>query len=446
MSNLSEWFPNYKHVVGDFTDPHPTADTLTADLPFVTKELRNGRQYEVPVVVSLEQGVTPDVSGDTFTIRDARNSVMKEAIVDGATLLFNANIPYDAMLRSSNGTGNRKQGNAFKDSFIEKTRQVMEQGEHYIEIANHYGPGSGSTIADDIGVLGAAAGGTGTALNTGVTMPITIATWAPGVWTRLNNALVDLYNSAGNTLIANNVIVSAVDPTYAPAGSPVAPNVSLISNTVGNNTTTVGANTAIASLAGLRIVPAAWATKGCIGLVSQFKNTGTQFNISASAYPNIWKPHQIATTGTLTRLKIQSIGARMFPFMKDKNGVTMYLPAPIFADLAEETETQRQYVDSGEVRKVSPTSIVYRTACGPFECKMDAMMKFGTAIGFGKSAKAVRVGSSPLTFRGKGEEWFFLELPQQAGSQIRAITNFSPFVHEPNKAFIITGLTPNALI
>lgn len=442
MSNLSEWLPNYKVVYGDFQDPHPSEDSLTADLPFVPAESRSGRSFNVPVVVSLEQGQTADVSGDSFQIRDPRNSVMKEASVDGGTLLYPANIPYDAMLRSRNGTGNKRQGNAFKDAFEEKTRQLMEQGEYYNEVALHYGCGTAATIADDIGVL--ATGGTGASLTAGVVMPIAIASWAPGVFARLENALVDIYNAAGNTLVANNIIVQTFDPTYAPAGSPPAPNVSLIINTVGTNVTTTGQATAPAALIGTRLVPAGWAQKTCIGVISRLKNVGLQDGINAASYP-VWRPLQVTTTGTMTRLKIQSIAARLFPFGV-KKGVKYRVPAPIFADLAEETEAQRQYVDSGEVRKVSATKIVYRTPCGPFEVMLDGMLKYGTSFGYGTEAKGVRVGSSPLTFRGKGDEWFFLELPGNAGSQIRCLSNQSPFFHQPNKAFVVTGHTPNALI
>ena len=56
MSNLSEWLPNYKTQLGEFIDPHPTMDSLTADLPFVPAEQREGREFKVPVVVTLEQG------------------------------------------------------------------------------------------------------------------------------------------------------------------------------------------------------------------------------------------------------------------------------------------------------------------------------------------------------------------------------------------------------
>lgn len=439
MSNLSEWLPNYKVVYGDFTDPHPSSDSLMADLKFVPKESRNGRTYNVPVVVSLEHGQTADISGDAFAINAARNSVMKEASVDGASLLFNARIPYDAMLRSRNGTGNKRQGNAFKDAFEEKTRQLMEQGEFYGEVAAHYGPGTGATIADDIGVL--AAGGTGTNLTGGVVVPVSIATWAPGIWMRMTNGLVDIYNAAGTTLVADKIAVTAVNPDYAPAGSPPGPNLTLTATTG----TTTGGATAPAALAGTRMVISGWAQKGCIGVVSQFKNLGVQFGINAAAY-NVWKPVQITNaSGTLTRLKIQSIAARMYPQVGTA-GMKMRVSGPVFADLAEETETQRQYIGDEEVRKVSATKLIYRTPCGPFEVLLDAQMKYGQAIGYGTEAKGVLVGSSPLTFRGKGDEWFFLELPSNAGSEIRCMLNWAPFFHKPNKCFSVTGLVPTALL
>jgi hypothetical protein len=444
MSNLSEWLPNYKVVYGDYTDPHPTSDSMTAALPFVPKESRNGRTFNVPVMVSPEQGQTADVSGTAFAIRDARNSVMKEASLDGASLLYNGRIPYDAMLRSRNGTGDKRNGNAFKDAFELKTKGLMEQGEFYNEVAMHYGPGTSAAIADDIGVT-AAAGGSGTNLGSpGVVVPITIATWAPGVWARMTNALVDVYAADGTTLIANNVTVSAINPDYAPGGSPVSPNLTLIATTTGNQQTTTGAATTLANMYSRRIVPAGWAQNSCIGVVSRTKNTGIQDGINAALY-QVWKPVQVTTTGTLTRLKIASLMARMFPTGIRKGG-KLWVSAPVFADLVEEMESQKHDYPQGDLKQVGTNELTFKSPCGPLSIMLDPMMKYGTAIFWGSEARAVRVGSSPLTFRGKGDEWFFLELQGNAGSEIRCMSNQTPFFYEPNKTAAITGIVPNALI
>lgn len=442
MSNLSEWLPNYKVVYGDYTDPHPTSDSMTAALPFVSKESRNGRTFNVPVKVSPEQGQTADVSGTAFAIRDARNSVMKEASLDGASLLYNGRIPYDAMLRSRNGTGDKRNGNAFKDAFELKTKDLMEQGEFYGEVAVHYGPGTGATIADDIGVT-AAANGSGTNLGSpGVTVPITIATWAPGVWARMLNALADVYDSAGTTLIANNVTVSAINPDYSSGGT--SPNVTLVATTTGNQQTTTGAATTLANMYSRRLLPAGWAQNSCTGVVSRFKNTGIQDGINAALY-QVWKPVQITTTGTLTRLKLKSLMARMYPTGIRKGG-KLWVAAPVFADIEEEMTSQNHYWPKGEMDQVGTNEIVFKSPCGPLSIMLDPMMKYGTAVFWGNEAKGVRVGSSPLTFRGKGDEWFFLELQGNAGSEIRCMSNFSPFFYQPNKTAVITGFTPAALI
>lgn len=444
MSNLSEWLPNYKVVYGDYTDPHPTSDSMTAALPFVPKESRNGRTFNVPVKVSPEQGQTADVSGTAFAIRDARNSVMKEASLDGASLLYNGRIPYDAMLRTRNGTGDKRNGNAFKEAFELKTKDLMEQGEFYNEVAMHYGPGTGAVIADDIGRT-AAAGGSGTNLGSpGVVVPIDIKTYAPGVWARMLNALVDIYASDGTTLIANNVTVQAVNPDYAPAGSPVSPNVTFVATTTGNQQTTTGPATTLANMYGRRIVPAGWAQNSCIGVVSRVQNVGIQDGINAALY-QVWKPVQVTTTGTLTRLKLKSLMARMYPTGIRKGG-KLWVAAPVFADLEEEMTSQNHYWPKGEMEQVGINELVYKSPCGPLSIMLDPMMKYGAAVFWGNEAKAVRVGSSPLTFRGKGDEWFFIELQGNAGSEIRCMANQSPFFYQPNKTAYISGFTPAALI
>ena len=154
-----------------------------------------------------------------------------------------------------------------------------------------------------IGVIGT--GGTGATLAGGVVVPITIATWAPGVWARMTNALVDIYNAAGTTLIADSIVVNAVNPDYAPLASPPAPNITLQTTAA----TTTGGTTTPAALATTRIVIKGWAQKSCLGLIAQLKNQGTQFGINAALY-SVWKPKLVTvSSGTLTRLRIQAIGA-----------------------------------------------------------------------------------------------------------------------------------------
>lgn len=434
MSSLSDWLPNYKTVYGDFTDPHPMEDSLTADLKFVPKESRNGRTYEIPVEVSKEHGQTADVSGDSFAINPARGSVMKSASVDGATLLFNGRIPYDAMLRTRNGTGNKRQGNAFKDAFEHKTKGVMEQGEFYNEVALHYGCGTAAAIADDIGVITGTPTGTNIGTGSGMIASISLATWAPGVWARMTNALVDIYQSNGSTLVASDVVVSSVNPDYDTTASPPAPNVTFYKS---------GSSATLAS--GYRIVPKGWQGNSCIGLISILQNQGTIFGLNAAQYP-IWRPVRYTNaSGGMTRAKLMAIAARMFP-NGVRQGLTFRFSAPTFADLAEETETQHRFNDEyGEVRKIGANKLIYRSPCGPLTVKLDSMMKYGQGVGYGTEAKAVRVGSSPLTFRGKGDEWFFLELPSNAGSEIRCMSNQAPFVHDMNKCVYISGIT-NTLI
>lgn len=430
MSNLTNWLPNYKQVYGDFTDPHPTEDTLQSDLKFVAKESREGQAFNVPVVVSLEQGITPDVSGDAFALRPSRGSVIKNAQVNGATLLMTGDIPYDAMLRSKNGTGNGRQGNAFKDAFELKSVGLMEQMEHFVEASLLYGCGTSAAIGADIGVVQATV--VGASLNAGQTCPITIQSWAPGFWARMTNGLVDVYAANGTTVIETQVVVTAVNPDYDPAGSPVAPNLLL----------TKSGSAAVVAV-GHRIVPSGWAQTSCVGLETQLKNTGTLFGIPANTY-SVWKPVRYSNaSGTLSRLKILALMARMFP-NGTRNGGNLYVSPPVFADLAEEADTLQRFVSEEEVKIQGANKLLYKSPAGVVTVKLHAMMKYGQAMFIPKGA-AERVGSSPTTFRGEGDEWFFLELPSNAGSQIRAISNQSPFVRMPNRCAFISNITPTSL-
>jgi len=311
-----------------------------------------------------------------------------------------------------------------------KTLGLMEQHEFYAELSMLYGAGTGAAIASDIGVVDS--GVQGANLNAQQVCPFTIASWAPGIWARMTNALVDVYAANGTTLIAADVEVVSVDPDYAPSGSPKGPNVTLYKN---------GA-TGITVAAGHRIVPAGWATKSCYGLETQLKNQGTLFGINAGQY-SVWKPVRYSNaSGPLGRQKLLALMARMYP-NGGRNGGNLYVSPPTFADMAEEADTLQRFVGQ-EVKQQGDNKLLYKSPAGVVTVKLLPSLKFSQAFFMPKGAAEI-VGTSPITFRGEGQEWFFLEMPNNAGSQIRSISNMSPFVRMPNRCAWIDGIVNNGV-
>lgn len=422
MSTLANWLPNYKQRYGDFTDPLPEENTLADYFGFVRQDQRPGIAFNFPIVVSLEHGQTANVDGTAFALNAAVDSVLKNAQIDGATLALVGNIPYDVSFKSRNGAGNGNSGGAFRTAFELKTDLLMKSMEFYREVSLLYGCGTAATIASDIGVVLSV---TGTNLNgpTGMSAVFTTPTWAPGLWTNMIGAKVDFMNAAGTATIANATAVRV--------------------NAVNADTKTVqfinDAGGAGVIAATNRVIPTGWFQKTCVGVEAILQNTGTLFGIDASIYP-MWKAIQIDLAGVaLNRARILGIMARLFP-----NGLTqggkLFVCGPTFADLAEEADALQRYTgNTDEVKRQGASNLEYKSPAGNVNVALHKYMKQGEAMFF-PAGNGKRVGSTDITFRGEGDDWFFLELPSNAGCQLRILSNQAPILTMPFRCAYIKNI------
>lgn len=424
MSTLANWLPNYKQRYGDFTDPLPEENTIADWFPFVRQDQRPGIAFNIPIVVSLEHGQTADNTGTAFAFNTAVDSQLQNAQIDGATLGIIGNIPYDVSFKSRNGAGNGSNGGAFRTAFELKTDLLMKSMEFYREISLMYGCGSATTITCDIGVVVSATGA-----NLGATQVVLFskATWAPGIWSNMQNAKVDFYAADGLTPVAGGSAGVAVTAVNADTGQ-----VSFF----------LAASTAVIA-AGHRVIMTGWRTKSCVGIEGVLLNTGTIFNINAATYP-MWKALQILNIATsLSRARILGLMARLFP-----NGLTtggsLFVSGPTFADLAEEADALQRYTgNTDEVKRQGANQLVYKSPAGEVTVKLHKYMKQGEAMFF-PQGNGKRVGSTDITFRGEGQDWFFLELPTNAGCQLRIMSNQASILTIPYRCGIITGIVNSA--
>jgi len=428
VSSLANWLPDYKQRYGEFTNPLPEENTIADWFDFVPQDQRPGQNFNFPVVVQNEHGQTADNTGTAFTLNSAIDSVLKNAQIDGSTLALVGNIPYDVTFRGRNGAGNGGNGGAFRSAFELKTSLMMQSMEFYREISLLYGAGSTTTAASNIGVVN---GATGTNLGTGAGMAITItaASAAPAIYNNLIGALVDVYQSDATTLRASGVSVTAFTASTGAAGS--FNTVQLFKT---SSATVVAANDII--------VPAGWLSKTCVGVEAILTNSGTLFGINASTYP-MWKAATFsAASGALNRAKVLGMMAKLFPNGLDQGG-RLFASANTFADLAEEADALQRFTgNTDEVKRQGANALEYKSPAGPVSVVLHKYMKNGQAMFFPRGI-GKRVGSTDITFRGEGQDWFFLELPNNAGCQLRVMSNQAPVLRIPYRCAIINNIVNN---
>jgi len=422
----------------DFTDryaeylnPLPEVNSFREFARMVPPKDRAGRQFRGPIQAAISHGQTLDITGTAYALNAARPAGQLEYILDGCDIALRDVIPYSAMLKGRNGASKSGDAAAYWEPLDLVMMTLLRGAEHYNEIACMFGPGSGSTIACDIGEVASFTGGT--EWNDGVTVRLTAASWAPGLWNNAGNGgntsggmLVDIVVAAGTSVVASGVNVVGV-------GDPA-----LCEVTFG---TAAGGGVAVA--AGQRLIPHGWYQKACLGVQGILQNVGTFANINA-ANNIIWRSRQFNAGGPLTRAKILAMCAKLFA-NGAKNGLVGFVNAHTFADLAEETNVPTasggQWFENGaETRVQGATKLTYLSPVGKVEIRLHEYQKQSVSF-FLEPENTVRIGASDITFRGAdGSEGFFLELPNNAGSEIRVLSQQAPLIRVPYRSAIVTGI------
>jgi hypothetical protein len=415
--------PLMKVRYGKFINPLPEENTLSNFSTFVPKEQRPGKRFEFPIKVSHEHGVTYDVTDTAFALSAAIDATMKTAVIDGATIMVVANIAYVVMSRGKQGSGPGAQGGTFWDPFDFKVESTMVSGEIRRELAIGYGPGTASAAVCNIGVTAAAAI-SGADLAAGQVVRLTTASWSAGIFINLLNAEVDIYQSDSSTLRAAGVSITAIDPTQC-----------RLTLQKDGETASVGSGDVIL-LAGSK-------GRSCIGLQGILENATTIFEIDAAAIP-MWRALSFPVSGALSRAKIGQMAARIHPTGL-RTGGKLFVGAPAFQDLVEETALLQTYPENtAKIKRQGAANLVYVTSIGEINVTMYSYMKQGFGFFIAKNVMK-RVGTTDLTFSLEGtNEWFYHELANNAGGQIRLFSNQAPILETPWFCSILTGIASNA--
>lgn len=414
MSALSNWAGIAKRRYGDYINPLASSNTLADAAPFISQDRRPGENYNFPVLTQLEHGVTHNVDNTAFPISSVVDSVTKNAQLDGATILLQGNMPYDVVAKFMN-PGATVDDMRATDM---KVKGLMLGGELYRELALMYGPGTGTALAN-IGIISAIVSGANLAAP--IVCNITRQTWAGGLWPLMRGALIDIYQSDGATLRAAEVTVSAV-----------------VAET--NRLTLTKSGSTVLPVAGDMLIQRGAATKSCVGAQAILENTGSLFGIDAASEP-VWRAVQkSAGSAALTIAKIKQLCGQLYNNGL-RNGGDLFVNGLTFADLSDELDALERYNEpGGEAKRTGESEISIKSPAGIVKIKLHGQMKQGIAMFFAKNVLK-RVGATDLTFSlGNSREWFYHELPSNAGSAIRIYSNQAIVSEKPYQCAIITAI------
>lgn len=377
----------------------PEFSILQELVPF-SKAKRIGKSYNVPIVVADEHGFSYGTADETITLNSAIAATLKEISVDGAQIVGQASLNYDAAARSMESEA------AFLEAGHLVIQNLMTSHSKKLEASLLYGRRGLATVAS----------------LSSQDITFTAASWADGLMMNLINCQIDVFQSDNSTLRQGNLVVTAVDPsTYT--------------------ITVTGTTTGIAS--GDLLYFDGANSKECYGLDAIMVNTGSLFGISAASYPS-WKAQSYsASSAPLTMSKVLSAAA----LANARGGlseesVLLVHPSSWQNLNSDQAALVMQNPNDSKVKN-GFDEIVYRGVSGKIRVISHPCVKRGEAFLFSpKNLK--RIGAQDIDNQTPGRQGeIFFHSTTLSAYTIRSYSNQAIFAEKPAAMVKITSIVPS---
>lgn len=374
----------------------PSSVKILPEIEFIPSEKMGGLNYNVPVVLANEHGVTyGGDEGSAFTLDAPVAGTIKEATVKGNEIVLRSFLSYGAASRAEKSEG----------AFVRSTKHLVENMVESI------------TKKLEAEILYGQMGLAEVASVSGNTFTITTAEFASGLWTGAENMRLDFYN--GTTKRGSASVVS----------------VDLDARTVTVDVMPSGV------AAGDDVYEKGAYGKEFAGIHKILSNSGALFGIDASTY-NLWKSTSFAVGGNLSYEKINQGIAKAAGKGLDED-IRLYVSPATWSKLATDLAAFREYDSSykSDGAEQGFRSVKFFSQNGSVEVIPHTYIKEGYAFGLVLD-EFEKVGSTDVTFKvpGKGED-FFRPLENAAGFELRCYADWAIFCHKPNKQILYTGIT-----
>ena len=384
----------------------PETARLVKDIKFVSADKETGNKYNQPVVLSNEQGISfGGSSAGAFSLNSAVALTMKNAQLEGSSMVLRSAISYDAAAKASNS----------KKAFVRGTEflieNMMESMTKFLEIGLLYG---GSGLGNFTAITGS---------GTSRVVTCSTASWASGIWSGTEYAVIIFYTAAAA------LVSSGADADFT------ITSVDIANRKLTLSCTSTG-GTALSTAIGSGACDAYWkGSKGneMIGLDSALTTSGSVHGINNSTY-SLWAGNTHGCgSAALTLAKVLSGMSKAVERGLNED-VYLYCNPVTWSNLNSDQAALRSYDYSYKPAKaeVGAHAIEYHGNNGKITVVPHNCVKEGAAFAL-PLKKARRVGASEITFKrpGRQNEDFFRELSDSAGYELRCFTDQSLFIEAP---------------
>ena len=256
---------------------------------------------------------------------------------------------------------------------------------------------------------------------TATTISLTVAEFAPGIWSGAERMRLQIFSSAG--VLRGECRISSVDLT---ASAPVLTVDAVPAGVVSTD------------------VIYEWGARGreAAGLHKILSNSSTLFNIDASLI-SLWKANSYAAGGAaLTLAKIEAAVAQAVAKGLDSD-VVVLVSIYTWPNILTEQTALRRFDPSYSSEKITngAREIEFYGQNGAIKIIPSIFVKSGYAFVVSPD-DLMRVGSTDVTFElpGSDKEAFFQTLENNAGFGLRCYSDQAIFCQAPGKTVLITGI------
>jgi hypothetical protein len=384
----------------------PDGVKLMNIIKFNSKDKAPGNLYHQPVILGMEHGVTfASSDDDAFNLNAPVAGVIKDAQIKGNPVVMRSLLGYTSASRAAQG-GEK----AFEDATKFLVANMLRSMAKKMEIQMLYGQMGYGVVASE----------------TGSTLTITTAEWAPGIWAGAENMPIEVRDTTGATS-RGEFIVSSVS--------------------LDDRTVTINVDAGNAGIVATDVIYHKGAYGNEFPGIHKILSTtsGTLFNINVGSF-NLFKGNTYAAgSAALSFAKLTRAAARAVE--KGQEGKLLALVNNrAWADLLTEQAALRKYDTSyrdSELKNGS-RSLVFFSQNGEIEIMPSTYVKEGFAYLLSVD-EWMRVGSADMSFKrpGQGDE-FFRDLENAAAYELRLFSDQALFCWAPGRNVIISGIVNTA--
>lgn len=419
-----------KIVYGKMHKAVPRLGWLTKMVPFGKGE-RVGTRWEELVVLANEQGHTAGgTSGGFYALNASKAMATQPAYVIPSQYTLRLTMPYDAMTRARS-SGPR----AFTKAVALVLGNGMDSVANREEISLHYGQANGySSTSAKLGGLGVVAvDAHEETSSTILTVQLSEAEWAPGIWAQSHGAIVEVYDEG-----------DALETTGGSSDLEIV-SVDMINRKIGLQ----GTSALITQIEtkndseALTIYWKGYHDNDMIGIQKIFSNTsGSLFNINASTYGQ-WQGNLFDAGGAeLTFEKLNGFCAQLSARGLDSNIYAEVSPFT-WADLNSEVGALRDQDSSYNKRmsEIGVKAIRYYVASGMVTVAANSVAKGGLAFLF-TAGVLKRIGSANREWNLPGQQGgdVWTHVSGFNGAETHIFSDHAIFCHDPKSCGLVTNI------